>query len=146
MNVYEQVKNFKKKYPGTIGWRLRQNSSVIENHLNPNEKVLYAFCAQKNKSSFDILSTCVVAVTNKRLLVGQKRVVFGYFFYSITPDMYNDLQVRAGLLWGDVIIDTVKELIYLTNISKKALDEIETNVTEFMMTEKKKYAKPDTQN
>ena len=29
--------------------------------------------------------------------------------------------------------------IVLSNISKDALDEIETNVTEYMMTEKKKY-------
>ena len=27
--VYEQVLKFKEKHPMTIGWRLRQNSSVV---------------------------------------------------------------------------------------------------------------------
>ena len=35
--VYDLVKEFKKKYPGTIGWRLKQNASVVEKHLNPDE-------------------------------------------------------------------------------------------------------------
>ena len=38
------------------------------------------------------------------------------------------------------IIDTVKELVVLSNIDPKALDIIETNITEYMMNEKKKYA------
>ena len=38
-----------------------------------------------------------------------------------------------------ITIDTVKELVNLSNIDKKALTEIETNITEFMMEEKKKY-------
>ena len=58
---------------------------------------------------------------------------------SVTPDMFNDLTVFSGLIWGKVYIDTVKETIVLSNIAKDALDEIETQVTEYMMTEKKKY-------
>ena len=38
-----------------------------------------------------------------------------------------------------ITIDTVKEMVNLSNIDKKALTEIETNITEFMMEEKKKY-------
>ena len=37
--------------------------------------------------------------------------------------------------------DTVKEIVYLSNIQREALDDIETAVTEYMMREKKKYAK-----
>ena len=36
------------------------------------------------------------------------------------------------------IIDTVKELVVLSNIDKGALGEIETYITEYMMEEKKK--------
>lgn len=68
------------------------------------------------------------------------RLLFGYFLYSITPDMFNDLTVYSGLIWGKVAIDTVKEIVYVSNLSKKSLDEIETKVTEYMMEEKKKYA------
>ena len=53
--------------------------------------------------------------------------------------MYNDMEIYKGLIWGKVTIDTVKEVVVLTNISKKALDEIETNISEFMLEAKKKY-------
>lgn len=138
-DVYGMVKDFKRKYPLTIAWRLKKNSKIVKMHLNPGEKVLYAFAGQKNDNPLDIITTCVVAITNKRIIIGQKRVVFGYFYYTITPDLYNDLQVRKGIIWGDIIIDTVKELVYISNIDPKALIEIETNITEFMMEAKKSY-------
>ena len=141
--VYKKVLEFKHKFPGTVAWRLKQNSSVVERHLNPGEEVLYAFCAQKNDSSFDIFGTAVIAITNKRILIGRKRVVIGYFLNSITPDIFNDLKVCGGFIWGKIYIDTVKEFVTLSNISLNALDDIETNITEYMMEEKKKYASND---
>ena len=93
----------------------------------------------KNDYLFDIITSCVVALTNKRILIGQKRLLFGYFFTAITPDLFNDLKVKSGLIWGKIYIDTVKEFIPLSHIQNDALDEIETNVTEYMMEEKKKY-------
>jgi hypothetical protein len=139
MTVFKHLLEFKRKYPMSIGWRLKRHAKVIENHLNPDERVLYAFYAQKNASFIDIITTSAIVLTDKRLLIGQKRLMFGYFFYSITPDLFNDLQIRVGLIWGKIYIDTVKELVVLSNIDKKALDEIETNITQFMMEEKKKY-------
>jgi hypothetical protein len=53
--------------------------------------------------------------------------------------MFNDLKVEMGLVWGKIIIDTVKEEVFLSNIQKSALSEIETNITQYMMEEKKKY-------
>lgn len=138
-NLAKLLKNFKRKYPNTIAWRVNKHAEIIRKHLNPGEEVKYAFACQKSKSSSEIFFTSVVALTNKRLLIGQKRVVPGYFFHAITPDMYNDLEVKSGLIWGNIVIDTVKEVVELSNISNKALDEIETSITEFMMNEKKKY-------
>ena len=138
-NVYEQVKAFKKRYPMTIAWRLKAHSKVIEKHLNPEEEVFYAFCAQKNDSFFNIFTTSIVAITNKRIMIGQKRPLIGYYFTSITPDLFNDLKVNSGLFYGKVYIDTVKEFTCFSNIQLKALPEIETNVTEYVMREKKKY-------
>ena len=137
--VYEKALEFKKRHPMTVAWRLEKNASVIEKHLNPDEEVLYVCCAQKNETSYNILGTAVIALTNKRILIGRKRVVFGYFLDSITPDLFNDLKVLSGLVWGKIHIDTVKEFVTLSNISKSALDEIETNITTFMMEEKQKY-------
>ena len=136
---YEMVMKFKQKYPITIAFRLRQHCKVIDRHLNPGEEVLYAFPAQKNHSAFNIINTNVVALTNKRIMIGTKRILWGYFFVSITPDMFNDLIVHRGLIWGGVSIDTIKEEVVLTNICHKALPEIESIITEYMMEEKKKY-------
>lgn len=142
-SVYRQVVKFKEKYPMTIGWRLKKNSEIVQRHLNPDEDVLYAFIAQKNDNPFNIFSSAVVALTNKRVLIGRKRVIIGYFLNSITPDMYNDLKISSGVIWGKVYIDTIKELVTLTNIDKEALTEIETQITSYMMEEKKKYGKLD---
>ncbi len=137
--VYEMVRDFKRKHHGGVAWRVAKHAAVIEKHLNPGEKVIYVFAGQKNNEFYDIFTTCVVALTNKRILIGQKRVFWGYFLSSITPDLYNDLRVYQGLFWGHLIIDTVKEEVILSNLPKSSLDEIETQITEFMMTEKQKY-------
>lgn len=138
-DVYGKVKEFKRKYPMTISWRLKQHSKIARMHLNPDEEIIYSFAAQKNDNPFDITTTAVVALTNKRIIIAQKRVVFGYFFKSITPDMFNDLKILSGIIWGKVYIDYVKEFVTLSNISKNALSEIETKISSFMMEQKKKY-------
>lgn len=140
MDVYSKVKKFKKKYKGTVAFRLKAHSEVLEKHLNPGEEVLYVFAGQKNNSSIAVPNTFIIALTNKRLVFARKRLFFGYFFYSVTPDMFNDLKANSGVLWGKIVIDTVKELAIISNISKSALSEIETEITEYMMREKKKYA------
>ena len=58
---------------------------------------------------------------------------------SINTDMFNDLKFTIGILWGKIYIDTVKEFIALSNISKDALAEIENAISSYMMEEKKKY-------
>ena len=138
-NVYSKLKEFKNKFPLTIAWRLKAHSKVINNHLNPGEEVLYAFAAQKNDNPLDIITTCAVVLTNKRIIIGQKRLLFGYFFTSITPDMFNDLTVKMGIIWGRIYIDTIKEIVKLSNIQQEALNDIETNITEYMMQEKQRY-------
>lgn len=137
--VYRRALKFKKLHPSTIGWRIKQNASIVEKHLNPDEKVLYVFVAQKNDNPLDVLSTAVIALTDKRILIGRKRVVFGYFLDSVTPDLFNDLKVKGGLIWGKVYIDTVKEFITLSNIGVEALPEIETKISSYMMEMKKAY-------
>ena len=146
MSVYEMALKFKREHKGTVAFRIRKHSEIIERHLNPGEKVLYVFCGQKNTQSYMFINSCVVALTNKRLMIGQKRVLWGYFFTTITPDLYSDLKVRKNLIWSDVEIDTINENVYLSNISPTGAVEIETNVTEFMMKEKKKYKESDTTN
>ena len=141
MSILTNAKRFKKKFPLTIAWRLKANSQIVEKHLNPDEEIKYVFVGQKNDRFYDFFSTGVLAITNKRILIGRKRVVFGYMLDSVMPYMYNDLNIRSGLIWGKVIIDTIKEEIVFSNIDKAALDEIETNISESMIELKKMYPK-----
>lgn len=136
--VTDFVARFKRKYPATIGWRYKKNSAVVERHLNEGEEVLYAFIAQKNDNPFHIFETCVVALTTERIMIGRKRVVFGYFIDSVTPEMFNDLKIVSSIIWGKVMIDTVKEFIVLSNVSKKALPEIYSQVSNYMKIMKKR--------
>ena len=139
MNIYEQALTFKRRYPKTIAWRIKAHSKVAQTHVNPDETVKYVFACQKNHHSYEIFRTFIIVVTDKRIIVAQKRLIFGYLFISITPDMYNDLTIMMGLLWGKVCIDTVKEVVVLSNIQKEALDEIETVITQNMIDLKNNY-------
>lgn len=143
MSIYEEAKKFKKKYPMTVAWRLKSNCKVVEDHINPGEKVKYVFVGQKNDRFYDFFTTGVLVITNERILIGRKRVVFGYALDSVMPYMYNDLNIRTRILWGKVVIDTIKDEIVFSNIDKKAMDEIETNISENMIALKKKYPKAD---
>ena len=137
--TYNELMKYKKKYHHGIAWRLAKHCEVIDLHLNSDEKVLYAFPGQKNDSFTHIFSTCVVCLTNKRIVIGQKFLLWGYKLTSITPDLFNDLEVRQELIWGRVVIDTVKEVVTITNLDKSALPEIETSISSFMMEEKQRY-------
>ena len=139
ISVYDKIMETHKRQPGGIRWRVKAHAKVIDKHLNPGEEVIFAFSAQKGLSSLEIFNTYAVAVTNKRIILAQKRLLFGYLFISITPDMFNDLTVYTGIIWGKVVIDTVKEVITLSNLSKKIVDDIETCITEVMLTAKQKY-------
>lgn len=135
--IYSKLKQFKKKYPLTISWRLKKHAKIIAQHLNDDEEILYAFAAQKNNNPFDIITTYAVALTNQRIILATKRIIFGFWVIVITPDMMNDINIKMGLVFGKVVIDTIKEEVYLSNIQRAALTEIETNFTRYMVEKKK---------
>ena len=64
--------------------------------------------------------------------------MWGYTIVTVIPELFNDLKIFGGLFWGKIEIDTVKEVIWISNIDKKALDEIETNVNKIMLENKRK--------
>lgn len=138
MKVYNLALRFKRKYGMTIAFNIKKHAQVVESVIDKDEQVLYAFCGQKDDSHKIIFDTCVVALTNKRIIVGQKRVLWGYQITTITPELFNDLKINAGLFFGRVEIDTVKEHLFISNLDKKSLDEIETNINKMMLEEKRK--------
>lgn len=137
--TYNSLNLFMKKYPLTMAWRIKAHAKVVDDHLAANEQILYAFAGQNNESAVEILNTYVIVITNKRIILARKRLLFGYFFKSITPDMYNDLSLNKGLIWGRVIIDTIKEVIRITNIDAAALPEIDEKIHTIMLEQKKEF-------
>ena len=141
--VYSLALRFRRKYFGTIAFRLHAHSMVLANHINPDEKLLYVFCGQKGYSNHEIFSSCVVALTNERIMIATKRVLWGYFLTTVTPDLFNDLKVESGMLFGRVIIDTAREKIIISNLSKNSLREVETAISTYMNKEKGKFKVKD---
>ena len=136
--VYTLAKRFKNKYFGTICFRIGAHSKVIAAHLNPGEKIYYVFCGQKGGSQREIFNSCVIALTNERIMVATKRVLWGYFLINVKPDLYNDLKVQSGILFGRVLIDTAKEKIAISNLAKGSLREVETAISTYIDKYKKK--------
>ena len=139
--VYNSVKDFLRKYPATIAWRVKKHSSVVEEHLNDDEVVLYSFVGQKNSNFLQPFFTTVVVFTNKRMLLGRKRYLGRYYYTSITPDMLNDFEIKTNILYGVVEIDTVKEHFYIGCLDKKSLPSIEDALSKYMVNEKLKCMK-----
>lgn len=134
--IYENIKEFKKSYPKTVAWRLKQNSSVIERHLNDDEVVLFTFAGQKDTKITNPFYTTIVVFTNKRMILGRKMFLGRYYYYSITPDMLNDFEIKAGILFGSVEVDTIKEHFVINCIDKNALVKIEDALSKYMQNEK----------
>lgn len=138
---YELLKKFTNKFSGSVAWRVKKHCKIIDMHLNPNETINFIFTGQLDIKPLSLFNTGVIAVTSERLIIAQKKLIVGYKFSSITPDLYNDLTVKSGIIWGTIMIDTVREQVYISDLDKEALPEIETEITMFMQEAKKKYAK-----
>ena len=87
----------------------------------------------------DWFSTSVCTITNKRIVIGCDHIITGYTLVSITPDMFNDLTVYKGIIFGKIMIDTIKEVVVFTNLDKNSLPEIQNAISTNMMEQKKEY-------
>ena len=77
------------------------------------------------------------------MIIAQDNIIVGYDLNSITPDLYNDMQLHAGILCRIITINTVKETVYFSNLSKRSLPEIQKEISSFMNEAKKNYHKKD---
>ena len=143
-STYELVKQFKKKYPFSVTWkRLKKHCELLDKYLHPNGKVIFACAGQNDNIPSSFFNTAVLALTNERIIIAQDRLIVGYDVTFVTPDLYNDLKIDGGLIWGTIIIDTVKETIYFSKLSKASLAEIQKTLTAYMIEAKKKYPKKE---
>ena len=141
--VYDSCKDFLKKYPKTVAWRIKTHSNVVEQHINDDEVVLFTFVGQKDTNLLLPFYTTAVVFTNKRMLLGRKRCLGRYFYSSITPDMLNDFEIRTNILFGSVEIDTVKEKFIMGCLDKRSLTIIEDALSKYLVDEKLKYLKKE---
>lgn len=89
-------------------WRLK-HFQIVENQLNDDEEVLVAFIGIKNYVSLtNHEENWAYAVTNKRIIIGQKGLI-GEKVDVISLRDLNDISFRKGLVFGVLIIDTIKE-------------------------------------
>lgn len=142
MSIYNNVASYKDKYPKTLAFRLRAHSNVVENSLKKGEKVLYTFCGlgstinprrySENDSGVSSLGTCVVALTNKRIIIGHKGLLFGHTIKSIDFNKYNDMTVQKGLIWSSVDIDTFKEEFKISGLTEAGANEVETAISNIL--------------
>ena len=143
-SVYEKCKAFLKKYPKTINWRLKKHAEVVQQHINDDEVVLFSFAGQMGASIIQPFYTTIVVFTNKRMLLGRS-MFFGRTYYSSkTPDMLNDFEIMTDLLYGAVVMDTIKEHVVIGCLDKRSLIAVEDALSKYMINEKLKYLKKDS--
>ena len=55
--------------------------------------------------------------------------------------MLNDFEIRTGIFFGSIEIDTVKEHFIIDGLSKKSLEEVEDAISKYLINEKIKILK-----
>lgn len=89
-------------------WRLK-HFQIVENQLKDDEEVLVAFIGIKNYvSPTQHEENWAYAVTNKRIIIGQKGLI-GEKVDVISLRDLNDISFKKGMVYGILTIDTIKE-------------------------------------
>ncbi|MDG6154899.1 PH domain-containing protein [Lactococcus garvieae] len=87
----------------------KKHFALIEKNLNKDENVEMCFCGLHNfKSNTKHDSTFAYAITNKRIMMGQKKLI-GENFQSVSLKQVNDVTFSSGMIMGVITIDTFKE-------------------------------------
>lgn len=109
-------------------WRLK-HFQIVENQLNNDEEVLVAFIGIRNYVSLTKHEgNWAYAVTNKRIIIGQKGLI-GEKVDVISLRDLNDISFKKGVIYGVLTFDTIKEEfnVGLDKISATAIHELVTN-------------------
>ncbi len=93
---------------------------IIEKNLGADEDVIFSFIGLHNYVSMTKHdNNFAYAVTNKRILLGQKRVV-GEVFQSIALNRINDITFQSGLAYGVITVDAQTERFNVAVIKNQA--------------------------
>ena len=95
------------------GWNEKwgiKHFKLIEENLLPNEEVKMAFIGLHNYiSSTKHDGNFAYAITNKRIIMAQKKQITGENFQTVSLDNINDITFKSGVLLGILTVDTIKE-------------------------------------
>ena len=93
---------------------------IIEKNLSPDEDVLFAFIGIHNYISISKHdSNFAYVVTNKRIMLGQKKVI-GENFQSIALNKINDISFTSGIAYGVITVDAQTEKFNVAVIKSQA--------------------------
>lgn len=106
---------------GTMKSATKKHFEVIEDQLHDDEVVLMSFVGLHEQEGVNLNGSFAYAITNKRLILGQKGVLGRSKSKSILMEHLNDVTVQNGIVWRNIEIDTIKDHFVIknnTNVSK----------------------------
>lgn len=119
-------------------WNVK-HFTVVENQLSEDEEVLFAFVGLYNFISMtDHGHNYAIAVTNKRIIAGQKKLL-GENVNVISRKHLNDVSKSTGAMMGILTIDTFKETFNVAT-NKKEIDAIHEGVNRILFDDEHKEA------
>ena len=105
---------------------------IIAKIMNPDEKALFTAGGMLNYiSTFNNHGFCVCAVTNQRILLGQKTKNRN-FFYAIPLDELVGVSRRTAFFYNRVIFDTVSERFNLGVLTRDIMNIIIQGIDDIM--------------
>lgn len=119
-------------------WGLK-HFSLVEQALGEDEHAIMCFIGLHNYiSTTKHDNNYAYAITNKRIIMGQQKLV-GQSFQTVMIDNLNDITMKTGMIFGTVIIDTVKETfnVGINKISAKKINSVIHNVLLSLKEERK---------
>lgn len=112
-------------------WGIKHFQLVVD-MLQPDEDVKMCFLGIHNyKSPTTHDNTFAYAITNKRIIMAQKKM-FGQVTQTVQLDYVNDITTKSGLMFGIVMIDTMKETIKVA-VDKDAAMNISSKVHDLLL-------------
>lgn len=103
-------------------WTLK-HFTVVENQLNDDEEVLFAFVGLYNYISMSKhQNNFAIAITNDRIIAGQKKLM-GENVNTISRRNLNDISKSTGMMMGVLTVDTLKETFNI-GTNKQEIDTI----------------------
>ncbi len=107
---------------------------VVENQLNDNEEVLFAFVGLYNYiSATNHQNNFAIAITNSRIIAGQKKML-GENVNTISRKHLNDISKSTGFVMGILSVDTFKETFNIAT-NKKEINTIYEGINQILFEE-----------